>query len=160
MVTNNAAALRRFDPFFVGFDRLWREIDRLDRTDAFAKPQSYPPYNIRKHEDDETYSIELAVAGFKEQDINVVLEDSKLTVQGEIKETDGGNLLHKGIALRAFTRQFTLSDTIKVEGAELKDGLLVIQLKEIIPDHKKPRQIPVTSGGKIPEAKKELLTEE
>jgi len=68
MVTHNAAALRRFDPFFVGFDHLWQEIDRLDRIDAFAKPQSYPPYNIRKHEDDETYSIELAVAGFKEQD--------------------------------------------------------------------------------------------
>ena len=143
MVTNlTHAHMRKFDPFFVGFDRLWKEMDRLDRTDASASPQAYPPYHIRKHEDDR-YTIELAVAGFK--------EDGK---------TEEGNLLHKGIAYRGFTLHFTLADTIHVEGAELKDGLLIVALKEIIPDHKKPRQIEISSGGLISKKEKQLLTEE
>tara|TARA_B100000424_G_scaffold57153_1_gene41189 strand:- start:2214 stop:2717 length:504 start_codon:yes stop_codon:yes gene_type:complete len=154
-----AAYMRKFDPFFVGFDHLWKEIDRLDRTDASARPQAYPPYNIRKHEDD-SYTIELAVAGFKEDDINIVLQESKLTIEGKDGKNEEGNLLHKGIAKRGFTLHFTLADTIHVEGAELKDGLLIVALKEIVPDHKKPRQIEISSGGLISKKEKQLLTEE
>ncbi len=103
----------------------------------------------------------MAVAGFTQEDIEVLLQDGKLTVTGKVtNEEDGGKLLHRGIANRAFTREFTLSDTIEVEGADLENGILLISLKNIIPDHKKPKTIKVTSGGKIVEGKKELLTEE
>ena len=78
MVTN-LAHLRKYDPFFVGFDRLWKEIDRLDRTDAVTKQQSYPPYNIRKHEDD-SFTIELAVAGFTEDEIRAAMGGNAIRV--------------------------------------------------------------------------------
>jgi len=159
MVTFNTSDIRKFDPFFVGADRLWRHIDDLHRM-AETPVSNFPPYNIRK-ESDNDYSIEMAVAGFTEKDIDVTLEDRKLTVTGKVEnEEEGERLLHRGIANRAFKREFTLADTIEVEGADLQHGMLKITLKNIIPDHKKPRQIPVTSGGKVLEAKKELLTEE
>ena len=161
MVSLNAADIRKLDPFFVGFDRLWKQIDTMQHT---AHPNgrhlSYPPYNIRQVAEDH-YHIEMAVAGFTQEDIEVLLQDGKLTVTGKVtNEEDGGKLLHRGIANRAFTREFTLSDTIEVEGADLENGILLISLKNIIPDHKKPKTIKVTSGGKLIEGKKELLTEE
>jgi len=161
MVTKqNIATLRNLDPFFVGFDRFFKQIEYLDRVDAFTRPQSYPPYNIISMDDDR-YQIELAVAGFSEDDLEVVYQDSKISVIGEIKREDGesGSVLHKGIANRHFARQFTLADTIEVEGAELKNGMLIISLKNIIPDSKKPRQIKIAAGGQTIEGKKELLTE-
>jgi len=161
MVTQNVANLRNLDPFFVGFDRFFRQLESLDRVDAFTRPQSYPPYNIRSLDDDR-YQIELAVAGFEEDDLEVVYQDSKITVKGDMKKEDGesGDVLHRGIANRHFTRQFTLADTIEVEGAELKSGMLIISLKNIIPDSKKPRQIKIAAGGQTIEGKKEFLTEE
>jgi molecular chaperone IbpA len=161
MVTQNLANLRNLDPFFVGFDRFFRQLESLDRVDAFTRPQSYPPYNIRSLDDDR-YQIELAIAGFTEDDLDVVYQDSKITVKGDMEKEDGetGSILHRGIANRHFTRQFTLADTIEVEGAELKNGMLIISLKNIIPDSKKPRQIKIAAGGQTIEGKKELLTEE
>lgn len=161
MVTQNVANLRNLDPFFVGFDRFFRQLESLDRVDAFTRPQSYPPYNIRSLDDDR-YQIELAVAGFEEDDLEVVYQDSKITVKGDMKKEDGesGDVLHRGIANRHFARQFTLADTIEVEGAELKNGMLIISLKNIIPDSKKPRQIKIAAGGQTIEGKKEFLTEE
>ena len=161
MVTQNVANLRNLDPFFVGFDRFFRQLESLDRVDAFTRPQSYPPYNIRSLDDDR-YQIELAVAGFEEDDLEVVYQDSKITVKGDMKKEDGesGDVLHRGIANRHFVRQFTLADTIEVEGAELKNGMLIISLKNIIPDSKKPRQIKIAAGGQTIEGKKEFLTEE
>ena len=160
MVTQNVANLRNLDPFFVGFDRFFKQLESLDRVDAFTRPQSYPPYNIISMDDDR-YQIELAVAGFEEDDLEVVYQDSKITVKGDMKKEDGesGDVLHRGIANRHFARQFTLADTIEVEGAELKNGMLIISLKNIIPDSKKPRQIKIKTGGKLLEGKKELLTE-
>lgn len=151
------ADIRKLDPFFVGADRMFRHLDDLNRMANSS--QTFPPYNIRKDSEDE-YAIEMAVAGYTENDISVQLEDSKLQITGKAENEDGGTLLHRGIAKRAFTREFTLADTIEVEGADLKHGMLIITLKNIIPDHKKPRQIPVTSGGKLVEAKKELLVEQ
>jgi len=161
MVTQNLANLRNLDPFFVGFDRFFRQLESLDRVDAFTRPQSYPPYNIRSLDDDR-YQIELAVAGFSEDDLEVVYQDSKITVKGNMEKEDAesGSVLHRGIANRHFARQFTLADTIEVEGAELKNGMLIISLKNIIPDSKKPRQIKIATGGQTIEGKKELLTEE
>ena len=161
MVTQNIAHFRNLDPFFVGFDRFFRQLESLDRVDAFTRPQSYPPYNIRSLDDDR-YQIELAVAGFEEDDLEVVYQDSKITVKGNMEKEDAesGSVLHRGIANRHFARQFTLADTIEVEGAELKNGMLIISLKNIIPDSKKPRQIKIAAGGQTIEGKKELLTEE
>ena len=159
MVSLNAADIRKLDPFFVGFDRFWKQIDAMHT----AQPNtagSYPPYNIRQVAEDH-YHIEMAIAGFSQEDIEVLLQDGKLTVTGKVAdEEEGGKLLHRGIANRAFTREFTLSDTIEVEGADLENGILLISLKNIIPDHKKPKAIKVTSGAKSTEGKKELLTEE
>jgi molecular chaperone IbpA len=117
-------------------------------------------YNILKQDEDH-YSIEIAVAGFTEKDLDVTLEDAKL-VTGKVEEKDEVNLLHRGIANRSFTRQFTLADTIEIEGAHLEHGMLTISLKNIIPDSKKPKKIEVTTGDKLLEVKSEpeLLTEE
>ncbi len=160
MVSLNAADIRKLDPFFVGFDRLWKQIDTMHTTSHPNVAGGYPPYNIRQVAEDH-YHIEMAIAGFSQEDIEVLLQDGKLTVTGKAAdEEEGGKLLHRGIANRAFTREFTLSDTIEVEGANLENGILLISLKNIIPDHKKPKAIKVTSGAKSIEGKKELLTEE
>jgi molecular chaperone IbpA len=87
--------------------------------------------------------IELAVAGFKREEIDITLEDNKLTVQGNAKkdEDNGKTYYHRGIALRNFTRVFTLADTVVVKSADLVDGMLVIELENVIPENKKPRKI-------------------
>jgi molecular chaperone IbpA len=123
--------------------------------------QSTHHINILKQDEDH-YSIEIAVAGFTEKDLDVTLEDAKLSVTGKVEEKDEVNLLHRGIANRSFTRQFTLADTIEIEGAHLEHGMLTISLKNIIPDSKKPKKIEVTTGDKLLEVKSEpeLLTEE
>ena len=153
-------SIRKFDPFFVGADRLWRHIDDLHRA-AETPVSKYPPYNILK-QDEDRYSIEMAVAGFTEKDLDVTIEDAKLTVTGKVEEKDEVNLLHRGIANRSFTRQFTLADTIEIEGAHLEHGMLTISLKNIIPDSKKPKKIEVTTGDKLLDVKSEpeLLTED
>ena len=161
MVTFNTSDIRKFDPFFVGADRLWRHIDDLHRM-AETPVTNYPPYNICKI-DDEHYTVEMAVAGFTEKDLDLTLEDGKLTVVGNIEqETDDRKILHKGIANRSFKREFTLADTIEIAGANLEHGMLTITLKNVVPDHKKPKKIEVTTGDKLLEVKSEpeLLTEE
>jgi len=152
--------IRKFDPFFVGADRLWRHVDDLHKQANANQAQKYPPYNIRK-DDEDRYSIEMAVAGFTEQDLDVTLEDAKLTVIGKVETKDEANLLHRGIANRSFSRQFTLADTIEIEGAYLEHGMLKINLKNIIPDSKKPKKIEVQTGSKLleQESEKQLLAE-
>ena len=159
MVTYDS--IRKFDPFFVGADRLWRHVDDLHKMAASNQSSNYPPYNIRK-DDEDHYSIEMAVAGFTEEDLDLILEDAKLTITGKAKEPDDGKLLHRGIANRSFSRQFTLADTIEIEGANLEHGMLIIELKNVIPDSLKPKKIKVKTGGKLleKESEKQLLTEE
>jgi|TARA_R110000796_G_C14371762_1_gene414102 molecular chaperone IbpA len=158
MVTYDS--IRKFDPFFVGADRLWRHVDDLHKMAATNQASNYPPYNIIK-DDEDHYTIEMAVAGFTEEDLEVTLEDAQITVAGKAKEQDESKLLHRGIANRSFTRQFTLSDTIEIKGANLENGMLFIVLKNVIPDSKKPKKIEVTTRSKVTESKeeKELLTE-
>jgi molecular chaperone IbpA len=119
---------------------------------------NYPPYNIRKTGDN-TYSIELAVAGFAKQDIEITIDDNKLTITGNSSD-DGDNFLFKGIANRAFTRTFALDDKIEIQDAALVNGMLKIALERIIPEHRKPKKIEVkeTEGKKT--SKRELLTED
>lgn len=140
---------RNLLPSTVGFDRLLSTLD-----EALNIPEkvltSYPPYNIAKISEDR-YVIELAVAGFKREEIDITLEDNKLTVQGNAKKDEDGNktYYHRGIALRNFTRVFTLADTVVVNSADLVDGMLVVELQNIIPESKKPRKISLGSTQKV-----------
>jgi molecular chaperone IbpA len=105
----------------------------------------YPPYNIRKLNDLQ-YVVELALAGFSKSDIEVEVTDGTLTIRTAAKD-DGAdndeNFVHRGIAKRTFSRQFNLSDDIIVKNADLKDGMLIVNLERVIPDEKKPRLIPI-----------------
>lgn len=132
-------------PSTVGFDRMFSTLETVNDilTNPTTKLPSYPPYNIVKTGDN-TYTIEMAVAGFTMDDIEVTMEDSHLTVVGSKKETTAEtNYLYKGIALRNFTRSFTLADTVEVKAADIVNGLLIISLENIIPEAKKPKKIPI-----------------
>lgn len=125
-------------PFSIGFDRPLRMLEAL----SGAKVPSYPPYNIIKSSD-ETYLIELAVAGFNTKDeFNISVQDNILTVAGSKVEPEADYIYH-GIATRDFKREFTLASTIEVVKATLKDGILSIELRNVIPESMKPKQIPV-----------------
>jgi molecular chaperone IbpA len=151
MVTYDS--IRKFDPFFVGADRLWRHVDDLHKMAATNQISNYPPYNIIK-DDEDHYTIEMAVAGFTDEDIDVTLEDAQITVTGKAKEQDDTKLLHRGIANRSFTRKFTLADTIEIETANLQHGMLTLSLKNIIPDSKKSKKIKIETEGKVPNAQR------
>lgn len=138
-----------FSPLFrstVGFDRLSRMLE----TGMLNDQAAYPPYNIVKLNDDE-YRITMAVAGFGDNDIEIVSQENQLTVQGRItgKETaaDGVTYLHRGIAERAFERRFQLADHIKVTSADLSNGLLTIGLVREVPEAMKPRKIEIKSAS-------------
>ncbi len=153
--------IRKFDPFFVGVDRLWRHFDELQAltsTPGNMQNSNYPPYNIRKLDEDH-YGIEMALAGFTEEDLDLTLEDGKLTISGKVTSKDEPDLVYKGISSKAFQKTFTLADTIEIDGAELTNGLLLVLLKNNIPDHKKPKKIEVKTGGKLFGKAKEFLTE-
>lgn len=144
----------RNDPFFVGFERI---ADRVNSASKLAGIQKYPPYNIIKT-DENSYIVELAVAGFKKDDIEIELHDGVLTIKGVV-QTDEENheYLHRGIASRGFERRFTLADTVLVKGADLEQGILTIHLKNVIPEEKKPRKILI--GASSQDTEKQLLTE-
>ena len=125
----------------VGFDTFFDRLFDMDST----RDSGYPPYNIRKLNEVQ-YVIEVALAGFSKDDIEVEVTDGKLVIRStEDKEGESKNdsFVHKGIAKRAFSRSFTLSDDIIVKGADLKDGMLNIELEKVIPEEKKPRLIPI-----------------
>ena len=129
-------------PFSVGFDELF---DHFNNTLEYTVKQqtSYPPYNINKV-DDLNYQIEMALAGFNKKDIEIKSADSQLTIKSvENDDKDEKETLHRGISKRKFSRTFTLADDIKVNGAELKDGMLLIDLEKIVPEEKKPRTIDI-----------------
>lgn len=128
------------DPFFIGFDRV---LDRM--KDATPGQNNYPPYNIVKTDED-SYAIELALAGFNDDEITIEVKDGVLSVEGRKDEETETKYLHKGISARHFRRTFTLADTIVVGGAEFNNGILTIGLENVIPEEKKPRKIAI--GGK------------
>lgn len=126
----------------VGFDRLAGMMDTASRLDG---GQGYPPYNIERLAED-AFSIELAVAGFGEDDLDIETKDGLLTVTGRHTKTDEAEareFLHRGIAERGFIRRFQLADHVVVTGAELKNGLLRIELLRELPEAKKPRKIAI-----------------
>ena len=139
-----------FAPLFrtaIGFDRLARLMDTaMSAPDA----STYPPYNIEKTGDD-AYRLTMAVAGFRPEELDLVVKDNTLVVSGKVK-TDGqkGEMLYRGIAGRAFERRFVLADHIVVEGANVENGLLHVGLKRVVPEALKPRRIEI--GGGSPKA--------
>jgi len=146
------------DKFYVGFDDNWNRMAKL-HDDLTKNIPNYPPYNIRKVENNK-YVIELAVAGFGKSDIEITLEDNKLVISGASSD-DQDNFLFKGIANRAFTRTFALDDHIEIHNAEMINGMLKIALERIIPEHKKPRKIEVAdASAKSKKADKQFLVED
>ena len=138
--------LQKMMGFSVGFDSIFDRFFDMDTT----RDSGYPPYNIRKINEAQ-YVIEIALAGFSKDDIEVELTEGTLTVRSkkleEQTELDSeDSYVHKGIAKRSFLRCWTLSDDMVVGGADLKDGMLVINLEKVIPDEKKPRLINIGSG--------------
>jgi molecular chaperone IbpA len=127
-------------PQFVGFDNLFNELERLVEGTTPQRNTSFPPHNIIKV-DDNKYVVEMAVAGFGQDEVNVEIQDGTLIVKGEKKDHAEVDYLYRGIATRSFTKSSRLSETIEVRGAQFKDGILKIGLENVIPDHKKPRKI-------------------
>lgn len=150
----------RFGPMILnqtlGFENFIRDVEAIIND---TKPAAnFPPHNIIKLEDNK-YVVELAVAGFSKDEIDIQVIDNTLTIKGEKQEgTPDVTYLHRGIGTRSFTKTITISDTIKVHGAEFKDGILRVGLENIIPEHKKPRKIEIDDKLKIFEPK--LLQEE
>jgi molecular chaperone IbpA len=126
------------DPFFIGFNR---ELSRLNNAHK-VNSQSYPPYDLLKLDED-TYRISLAIAGFTKDDINVSVDNGTLIIKGEIVELSDAEVVHKGIAGRKFIRSFALGEYMEVTGAEMKDGMLNINVDRIIPEDKKPKLIKI-----------------
>ena len=144
-MTRNLSVWNSLRPFSVGFDSIFEEFDRmLESTERYNS--NYPPYNIRKLNDN-NYKIEVALAGYSKDDIQLELKDSTLTVRNKTKEKvideESNGVIHKGISTRQFERSFTISEDIKVKNAELKNGLLNIDLERIIPEEKKSRLIEI-----------------
>ena len=130
----------------IGYDRVEQLFDGLERATSGDK---YPPYNIVKNDQD-SYSIVMAVAGFSEGDIRITATQNSLEISGETEEAqDEVEYLHRGIAGRAFNQSFELADTIKVVGAEMENGLLKIALQREIPEEMKPRNISITKAEQI-----------
>lgn len=143
--------MRQFDlsPLYrntVGFDRLFSMIDQLGGVEAAAP--TYPPYNIERTGEN-AYRITIAVAGFTDRDLAIEVKENGLSVRGEKKPSDDrkADVLHQGIASRAFERRFQLADGVTVTGAALENGLLHIDLVREIPEAKKPKLIPISSAG-------------
>lgn len=136
--------LSKLDMFTVGFGDMQKRL--LEATENLAKSvPGWPPYNIAKV-DENKYVIEVAVAGFGRSDLEIELQDNKLLIRGATKNDEKAAYLHKGIADRAFKREFHLADTVEVQNAEIINGLLKVWLENVIPDSKKPRKVDIADG--------------
>jgi molecular chaperone IbpA len=131
-----------FDRFYVGFDDHVAKMAQVHKEFVKNIP-GYPPYNIRKV-DENKYQIEMAVAGFGKQDIDIELADSKLIIKGSAQsDTDDTDYMFKGIGTRAFTRTFAIDDQVEVQSAELVNGMLKVFLEKLVPEEKKPKKVKI-----------------
>lgn len=130
-------ALGRFRPFTIGFDRLFDDMERISNIS-----DNFPPYNVIKSSED-SYIIELAVAGFDKKELSIEFKDSVLKVEGK-KETREIDFAHKGISERNFIRSWTLGEHVKVKSAEVSNGLLIISLEREVPEEEKPQVIKIS----------------
>ena len=146
MTSKDLSIFNSLRPFSIGFDDMFDQFENMLGNGALTTQSNYPPYNIRKTGKD-NYAIEVALAGFNKKDVEVEFEDNLLTVRTkQANKTDDnvdGEIIHKGISQRQFARSFTIADDVKVNDAELKDGLLTISCERIIPEHKKRKLIDI-----------------
>ena len=165
---NHNHSFKDFDRFFVGFDKVAEKMASVaDQAQTLAA--KYPPYNLKKI-DENKYTIELAVAGFAKQDLEIEIVDDKLIIKGNTQsgepaeQNSAGDwtwpqMLHQGLAMRPFTRTFTLSDNVEIRGASLLNGILKIVLEAIIPEHKKPKKVEIKDEETAAPTTAEFLTE-
>ena len=143
---NNLSIFNNLRPLTVGFDDMFDHFEHMMDDSFFGRSVAdFPPYNIVKTGDN-TYDVELALAGFNKKDIEIEYKENVLTVkskkQEETKDEDG-NIIHRGISKRMFSKSFTIANDVEVKGAELKDGLLKVSMERIIPEHKKAKLIDI-----------------
>ena len=145
MTSKDLSIFNSLRPFSIGFDDMFDQFESMLGNGGMIQ-SNYPPYNIRKAGKDK-YAIEVAVAGFNKDDVEVEYEDKLLTVRtkkvNKTVERNGDEIIHKGISQRSFSRSFTIADDVKVSGAELRDGLLTINCEKIVPEQKKKKLIPI-----------------
>ena len=146
MTSKDLSVFNSLRPFSIGFDDMFDQFESMLGNGSLGVQTNYPPYNIRKAGNDK-YALEVAIAGFNKDDVEVEYEDNLLTVKTKdvkrTEEKEGDQVIHRGISQRSFARSFTIADDVKVNGAELKDGLLTISCEKIIPEIKKKRLIEI-----------------
>ena len=144
MVTSRALSLldnlNQLTPYAVGFDRVFDTLNRY--VDNNATSTGFPPYNIRK-EGDYNHVIEMALAGFGKEDIEVEVADGTLSIRSVKENSEDDSTVYRGISYRKFDRKFTLADDIVVNGAKLENGMLSLELERVVPEEKKPRRVTV-----------------
>jgi molecular chaperone IbpA len=148
MTKNQLSIFNQLRPITVGFDNVFDHFERMFNDDFFNVPTvNYPPYNIVKTGAN-TYNVEVALAGFSRDDVSVEFAEGILTIKSKDKTASDkqdadGDIIHKGISKRYFSKSFTVSDDVEIKGAELKDGLLTVSLERIVPESKKARVIDI-----------------
>ena len=146
MTSRDLSIFNSLRPFSIGFDDMFDQCENMLGNGGLTMQSNYPPYNIRKTGKD-NYSIEVALAGFNKNDVEVEFEDNLLTVRtkqiSKSENNSDGEILHKGISQRQFARSFTIADDVNVYDAQLKDGLLTIACERIVPEHKKKKLIEI-----------------
>ena len=148
MTKNQLSIFNQLRPVTVGFDNVFDHFERMFNDEFFNVPTvNYPPYNIVKTGVNE-YNVEVALAGFSRDDVSVEFAEGILTIKSKDKtvsdkKDEDGNIIHKGISKRYFSKSFTVSDDVEIKGAELKDGLLTVSLERIVPESKKARVIEI-----------------
>jgi len=147
MTSKDLSIFNSLRPFSIGFDDMFDQFESMLGNGSMTMQSNYPPYNIRKTGNDK-YSIEVALAGFNKKDVEVEFEDNLLTVRTKQvdktqEKNNDGEIIHKGISQRQFARSFTIADDVKVNGAELKVGLLTIACERIVPEYKKKKLIEI-----------------
>ncbi len=148
MTKNQLSIFNQLRPVTVGFDNVFDHFERMFNDDFFNVPTvNYPPYNIVKTGANE-YNVEVALAGFSRDDVSVEFAEGVLTIKSKDKKEsekkdEDGDIIHKGISKRYFSKSFTVSDDVEIKGAELKDGLLTVSMERIVPESKKARVIEI-----------------
>ena len=147
MTSRDLSIFNSLRPFSIGFDDMFDQFENMLGNGALTMQSNYPPYNIRKTGKD-NYAIEVALAGFNKNDVEIEFEDNLLTVKTKQvnksnENSEDGEIIHKGISQRQFARSFTIADDVKISGAQLKDGLLTVACERVLPDHKKKRLIEI-----------------
>lgn len=155
-----------FDRYFIGLDRIAERVSTLAQETQKAVA-NYPPYNLKKIADNK-YVIEMAVAGFSKHDIEIEIADDKLIVKGNSEsesqfDPEGAegihSIIYQGLAMRPFTRTFTLADNVEIKGASMLNGILKIALEAIIPEHKKPKKVEIKDEETSAPSTAEFLAE-